>query len=730
MADRYWVGGTASWDGTAGSKWALTSGGAGGQAVPTSADDVFFNAASGTNTISINAGNTGAKSINCTGFTGSLVITAPISVAGNVTLVAGMTTTFNAAITFTAAATITSAGKTLGPVTVDSSGATVTLGDACTLGSGTGLFTLLAGTFALNGFTLTAIRFNSNIGSVRTLAFGSGGQIFITGSSATVLDIGTIANMTITSGATPGTFTLTANASSGTRDVRTGLWTTEGSLFRFNVTAGSDTVQTVTAFNVDNFNLTGFTGTFTRGISDNYYGNYILNSSVTLTSTAAQQSTFVSFSGRTNTIQTFSKTLDFPITFNGNGVTWQLQDALTQGSTRTFTFSNGTIQFKNGTTNTVGSFVTSGSTLKFLASTTAGSQATISQATGTVTATYLSIQDSIATGGAIFDATSETNVNAGNNTGWLLPFVRTLFARATSNGNFLIPDIMEFNEVNQTNFRVSKNNLSVYANEFIEAEIGTKVILLESGSSWTVPADWDSTNNTIHLIGGGASSAGTSYDLSKYLGGGGGGYTKISNFNATPGSVIPYSVGLGGIANLTNTNFPPGVGANTTFNSSMYIAGGGGQGRANASIGGIGSTFNGGNGAYTSSAAGAGGGGAAGPYGNGGNAIDYLGGVGDAGFGGAANTLFGKGLSGTEINGYGSGSGGSAGDLNGSHVGGNYGGGAGSGRVAGPFNDLGYNGANGAIIITYSGITANYTQRISNTGNLLISGTFIESANI
>ena len=42
MAAKYWVGGTANWDATAGTKWALTSGGAGGQAVPTSADDVFI----------------------------------------------------------------------------------------------------------------------------------------------------------------------------------------------------------------------------------------------------------------------------------------------------------------------------------------------------------------------------------------------------------------------------------------------------------------------------------------------------------------------------------------------------------------------------------------------------------------------------------------------------------------------------------------------------------------
>lgn len=42
MANRYWVGGTAIWDSTAGTKWSTTSGGTGGASVPTSADDVFF----------------------------------------------------------------------------------------------------------------------------------------------------------------------------------------------------------------------------------------------------------------------------------------------------------------------------------------------------------------------------------------------------------------------------------------------------------------------------------------------------------------------------------------------------------------------------------------------------------------------------------------------------------------------------------------------------------------
>ena len=51
MASRYWVGGTANWDNTAGTKWSDVSGGAGGFSAPTSADDVFFDANSGTNTI-------------------------------------------------------------------------------------------------------------------------------------------------------------------------------------------------------------------------------------------------------------------------------------------------------------------------------------------------------------------------------------------------------------------------------------------------------------------------------------------------------------------------------------------------------------------------------------------------------------------------------------------------------------------------------------------------------
>jgi hypothetical protein len=46
MADRYWVGGTGSWNST--TKWSTTSGGASGASVPTASDNAIFDAASAT----------------------------------------------------------------------------------------------------------------------------------------------------------------------------------------------------------------------------------------------------------------------------------------------------------------------------------------------------------------------------------------------------------------------------------------------------------------------------------------------------------------------------------------------------------------------------------------------------------------------------------------------------------------------------------------------------------
>lgn len=170
MADRYWVGGTASWDGTAGTKWSTTSGGAGGASVPTSADDVFFDSNS-TGTVTISAGNTGAKSINCTGFSGTITGTAQITVAGSVTLSATMTYTHNAAVVFTGSGTLTTAGKTFSSVTINGSSANLTLGDALNISTRT--LTVTQGTFDTANYAITAGLFTSTGSSTRSISLGS-----------------------------------------------------------------------------------------------------------------------------------------------------------------------------------------------------------------------------------------------------------------------------------------------------------------------------------------------------------------------------------------------------------------------------------------------------------------------------------------------------------------------------------------------------------------------------
>jgi hypothetical protein len=95
MANRYWVGGTATWDNLALLKWSTTSGGVGGQTVPTSADTVFFDAASGANTVTIGAGTAICSTLTMTGFTGTLAFgsnSIDLAGVGTITVYTGATT--------------------------------------------------------------------------------------------------------------------------------------------------------------------------------------------------------------------------------------------------------------------------------------------------------------------------------------------------------------------------------------------------------------------------------------------------------------------------------------------------------------------------------------------------------------------------------------------------------------------------------------------------------------
>lgn len=157
MASKYWVGGTATWDATAGTKWASTSGGAGGQAVPTSADNVFFDAASGA--VTVTAGTSTCNDLICTGFTGTLSTSSGLSVYGSLLFVSTMTFTpsgttgmsFNATST---GKTITTAGKTMGATTFNGTGGGWSFADSFTASSSRDI-TLLAGSVNTNNQTVS-----------------------------------------------------------------------------------------------------------------------------------------------------------------------------------------------------------------------------------------------------------------------------------------------------------------------------------------------------------------------------------------------------------------------------------------------------------------------------------------------------------------------------------------------------------------------------------------------
>jgi hypothetical protein len=333
---------------------------------------------------------------------------------------------FNNALTFIATSgtkTITTAGVTFDrPFTFNGVGGTWQLQDALTIGS-TRTTTLTSGTLDLNNYTMTSGSFSSSGATTRTLAFGTG-KIVITGNNGTVCQTSTATNLTITGSKR---IELAYSGSVGQRSISgpTLATTIEGTnTLDFFITAGTDIVNFNGARSYGTIDFSnGGTSTFTTpgswlpGAVD-IYENLILNSTMVVTPVA--DIVEMRATSGTKTITSAGQTMDFPLFINGLGGTFACSDALTLGSTRALTMNNGTLQLKAGVTSTAGSFATSGTNQKFLQSTLSGTQATLSDASGTNSVTYLTIKDSNATGGATFNAfASDFNVNNGNNSGWI-----------------------------------------------------------------------------------------------------------------------------------------------------------------------------------------------------------------------------------------------------------------------------------------------------------------------
>ena len=412
-----------------------TNGGAGTRTITlattgaTEANSINFEVTAGSDILALGGSGGVARNINFTGFTGTIDIASAKTIYGNFDVGSATSITGTSVITTFAA---TSGTKTIrtnslvygGSFTFNGVGGTWALQDNLTLSS-TGTCTLTAGTLDLAGYVLTTGLF-AGTGSVARSLLSSSVPIVVTGSGASVVSFGTTGNFTAD---VPPTFNLTYSGSTGTRTVTWGALSSNLIYTpNINVTAGSDIVTTGGTTTVGNLNFTGFTGTFGNA-TRNIYGNLTLVSGMATPSSGALVTTFIGVGSQT--ITTAGKTLDFPITFDGIGGAWTMQDALTLGSTQTLTMTEGTLKLKAGTTNTVGAFATSGTTQKFLQSDTPGSQATLSDASGTDSVSYLTIQDSAATGGATWLAyVGNLNIDAGNNTGWV--FFNNVYTRTVT----------------------------------------------------------------------------------------------------------------------------------------------------------------------------------------------------------------------------------------------------------------------------------------------------------
>lgn len=192
-----------------------------------------------------------------------------------------------------------------------------------------------------------------------------------------------------------------------------------------------------------------------------------------------------------------------------------------------------------------------------------------------------------------------------------------------------------------------------------QAAIGTNIIVLTSGTSWTVPSDWVNTNNKIEAIGPG----GNGFNSAS---GAGGMYASISNVTLTPGASISYQVGLGGSQNDTWFSTTTTLLAKAGTNATAFNAGG----TAPATTAGVGTVkFKGGNGRSNGNVFGGyGGGAAAGPNGAGGDSGSSGGNGGGGGGGANGGAIGGTGATGTGGTG-GNGRGGTGGGAGGSGVG-------------------------------------------------------------
>jgi hypothetical protein len=354
VADRYYVGASGTtWNSSSTAVWSTTSGGAPGASVPTAADNVFFTL-TGLRTITV-SGTLACLNITASAGTHTFIGTATLNVSGSMSFTSNTRWNATGSIVFnaTTSQTITRNGSlmnNISSVTFNGVGGAWTLGSAFTVGSGTTVI-LTNGTLNLGAFTLTAGAFSSANSNTRRVSFIGGGNITLVGTGV-VWDTNPSTNLTTTGSSTVNV----SNSGASAISVDSGALSSVNS-FSFNFTTGSYAL-TLAAGTKNNLNFSGFSGTVNNS-AQTIHGSLNLGSTATFT---AGTSAWTFGSVGTKPITSNGKTMDFPIIIDSVGAfVFQLVDAMTIGSTRTLTHTNGTLNL-NGRTLTVGSYTTAAGT--------------------------------------------------------------------------------------------------------------------------------------------------------------------------------------------------------------------------------------------------------------------------------------------------------------------------------------------------------------------------------
>ena len=469
MANRYWVGGNANWDGTAGTKWATTSGGVGGAAVPTSVDDVFLDNGAGTGNVTLASGYAAnCKTLVCTGYVRTLAsadATGSCTIAGTLTFVAGMTLSVTNTFNLTTTATITSGGLTFAGILVVG-------------GIGTQTHTL-GDNWAVSG----TLKFTGNVNEII-----NGNTFNVSGS----LLAGQTAGIAVT-----GTTAIVLNGTGTWSHTNATTWICNNITIN---TAGTITISGTVYFG--NGTLTYTTGTLVWTSSTLTVGGYSVSTTTVLTLGAATPNN-LSFTGSGNAIVTLSANL----TVNGNYIVSGNGSSNMNGFTLKL---NG-----NLSVNTNGGIIAGGTTVYEVVGTTTWSHSTTG-VLGVVltinTAATFTVSGTVYKGAGVFTYTTGTTVWTGSTMivtatmtltlGTQQPFNITINAGIviTLSANLTITGSFATNTSGSNNCTINGFKLFVGGNLTIQATnalLGTTDIEMNGTGTWSHPSTTATISNNL-----------------------------------------------------------------------------------------------------------------------------------------------------------------------------------------------------------------------------------------